>query len=44
MRRKGLGNYSRGRREKKSMDSEGHKANVTFLEDKVDFFSPELFF
>lgn len=38
MGRKGLSNYSRGRR-KKSMDSEGHKANVTFPEDKVDFFS-----
>lgn len=37
MGRKGLGNYSRERREK-SMDSEGHKAIVTFPEDKVDFF------
>lgn len=38
MGRKDLGNYSVGRKEKKSMASEGHKANVTFLEDKVDFF------
>lgn len=38
MGRKGLGNYCRGRGEKKSMDSEGQKANLTFLEDKVDFY------
>lgn len=36
MGRKGLGNYSRGRRDK-SMNSEGHKANLTFPEDKTDF-------
>jgi len=38
MGRKGFGNYSRRRREKKSMNSERHKANVTFLEDKDDFY------
>lgn len=36
--RKVLCNYSREGREKKSMDSEGLKANVTFPEDKVIFF------
>lgn len=43
MGRKGLGNYSRGRR-KKSMVSEGRKANVTFPEDKVDFLFYFFFF
>lgn len=38
MGRKGLGNYSRGSREKKSMNSEGHKANVALLESKVGWF------